>query len=88
MKKKFIKFNKVPTDIANGWTASITTAQSIPNGINSTAIGESVVYKTKDEAWNSIKKSANKLDFENDNITLNLVEVSSLEEVMKIISEM
>jgi hypothetical protein len=88
MKKIFIKFNKVTTDFANGWTASIAPAHGKPNGINSIAMGESEVFKTKDEAWKSIEKGANKLDFENDNITLNLVKVTSLEDVMKIVSEM
>ncbi|HNY37224.1 MAG TPA: hypothetical protein PKI73_04480 [Petrotogaceae bacterium] len=59
----------------DGWCASIATARASKGAKNEVAIGESEIYPDKEAAWNSIQKSAQKLDYANDEIYLNAKKV-------------
>lgn len=59
----------------DGWCASIAIARASKEAKNEVAIGESEIYPNKEAAWNSIQKSAQKLDYENDEIYLNAKKV-------------
>jgi hypothetical protein len=51
MRKVFINLNQT-TDgiIPNGWTASVAIAHGA-QGQNQIAIGDSIIYNTKEQAW-------------------------------------
>jgi hypothetical protein len=59
----------------DGWCASIAIARVPKGSKNEITMGESEVYPNKEAAWNSIQKSALKLDYENDDIYLNTKKV-------------
>lgn len=88
MKKIFINLKQVTGGFANGWTASVAIAHGGKNGQNEIAIGESIIYPTKQQAWESIKDRVNNLDFENDEIYFNYQRVHSLEEVERLVEEL
>lgn len=88
MRKVFINLSQTTGGPVNGWTASIAIAYGGENGQNEIAIGESVIYSTKQQAWESIKRRAEKLDYENDEIYFNYSRVNSFEEVEQLVEQL
>ena len=80
MKKIFTNLAQVTGDFSNGWTASIAISHGGQNGQNEIAIGESIIYSNKEQAWDSIKKGVVKLDFEKSEIYFNNKRVQSFKE--------
>lgn len=77
MKKVFINLNQTTGGIIpNGWTASVAIARQVP-GQNQVAIGESIIYNTKQQAWDSIADRAINLDYNADEIFFNYRKVDS-----------
>jgi hypothetical protein len=78
MRKVFINLNQTNGGIIpNGWTASVAIAHRAP-GQNQVAIGESIVYNTKQQAWASIRNRVENIDYEADEIFFNYQRVTSL----------
>ena len=67
----------------DGWCASIATVRKV--GDKEISMGESIVYQNKETAWNSIKKEAQNLDYENDKILFNHKTVGSYDELEKLV---
>jgi len=88
MRKVFVNLSQVSGSFANSWTASVAIAHGGKNGQNEIAIGESVIYSTKQQAWESIKKSVEKLDFEKDEIYFNYKRVQSYTEVKQLVGQL
>ena len=83
MRKIFINLNQTSGGIIpNGWTASIATAYGA-TGQNKVAIGESIIYNTKQQAWDSIRNNAENLDYETDEIFFNYEKVENFASVEK-----
>lgn len=81
MRKIFINLNQTSGGIIpNGWTASVAIAYG-GKGQNKVAIGESIIYNTKQQAWDSIRKDAENLDYETDEIFFNYKRVEKFESV-------
>ena len=62
-----------------GWSASIARTQT--KGDKEIAMGESILYPTKEAAWESIQKKAETLDYENDEILINSKPVGSFSDL-------
>jgi hypothetical protein len=85
MRKVFINLNQTTGGIIpNGWTASVAIAHRNP-GQNQVAIGESIIYNTKQQAWNSIRNCAENLDYEADEIFFNYQRVDSFARVEQMV---
>lgn len=82
MKKIFINLNQ-NTAVITGWTASISTAYEPKGAKSAVAIGESEIYNTKQQAWATIEKRASELDYVNNKVKFNNVDVSSYEDVLQ-----
>jgi hypothetical protein len=77
MTKVFINLNQTTGGIIpNGWTASVAIAHGAP-GKNQVAIGESIIYNTKQQAWDTIRNRAENLDYVADEIFFNYQRVDS-----------
>lgn len=59
----------------DGWCASIARVNAPKGAKIEISMGESEIYTSKEAAWGSIQKNAEKLDYENDEIKLNLKKV-------------
>ena len=85
MRKIFINLNQTYGGIiSNGWTASVAIAHG-GNGHNQIAIGESIIYNSKQQAWDSIRNSAENLDYEADEIFFNFQRVNSFAAVEQMV---
>lgn len=66
-----IHVNLHQTHEPDGWAASIARSY-VPRGSkNEMATGESEIYPNKESAWNTIKKDAKNLEYENNDVYLN-----------------
>jgi len=81
MTKYYVKLNLAKVELDDGWTASVGTVYGGKNGQNEVAIGESVIYKTKQKAWKNIEMRVKRLNYEDDEIFFNLSRVHSFEEI-------
>lgn len=71
MKKIFINLNQINGEvIPNGWTASVAIVQGAP-GKNKVATGESIIFNSKQQAWDSISNRVESLDYAADEISFN-----------------
>ncbi len=85
MRKVFINLNQTTGGIIpNGWTASVAIAHGAP-GQNQVAIGESIIYNTKQQAWDTIRNRAENLDYEADEIFFNYHRVDSFVTVQQMV---
>jgi hypothetical protein len=85
MKKVFINLNQTTGGIIpNGWTALVAIAQGVP-GQNQVAIGESIIYNTKQQAWDTVRTRAENLDYEADEIFFNYQRVYSFVKVEQMV---
>ena len=66
-----IYVNLYQTEKPDGWAASIARPYTKKGAKTEVAIGESVIYASKDVAWKSIQKDTKNLDYENDDIYFN-----------------
>jgi hypothetical protein len=80
MKKIFINLNQNTAGI-KGWTASISVARMRKGAKTAVATGESELYTTKQQAWASIKKRAEGLDYVNNEVSFNYAAVTSYQDV-------
>lgn len=88
MRQVFINLNQTTGGITpNGWTASFTSAHGAP-GQNKVTIGESIIYNTKQQAWDSIRNRAENLDYEVDEIFFNHQRVDSFATVEQMVNAM
>jgi hypothetical protein len=77
MRKAFINLNQTAGGIIPyGWTASVAIAQGA-TGQNQVAIGESIIYNSKQQAWDTIRNHAENLDYQADEIFFNYRRVDS-----------
>lgn len=83
MNKQIITIKKSSDGSVGNWKASVAKGYAPKGAKSSVALGESEIYQTKDEAWASIQKRVEKLDYENDDIIFNQDKVSSYEEVQQ-----
>lgn len=81
MAKYFVNLTHNQTPV-EGWTASVARAYTAKNAPNEVAIGESIIYPSKENAWESIQSHVQKLDYEQDEIWFNHRPVRSYEEVL------
>jgi hypothetical protein len=65
----------------DGWTASVARSYAPKGAKSAVAIGESEIYPTKEGAWNTIKKDAKNLEYDNDEIYLNGKKVSDYDDL-------
>ena len=85
MIKVFINLNHTTGGIIpKGWTASVAIAHGAP-GQNQVAIGESIIYNTKQQAWDTIRDRAENLDYEADEIFFNYQRVNSFVTVQQMV---
>lgn len=78
MRKVFINLKQTTGGIIpNGWTASVAIAYGGAPGQNQVAIGESIIYNNKQQAWETIRNRAENLDYEADEIFFNYQRVDS-----------
>ena len=85
MIKVFINLNQTTGGIIpKGWTASVAIAHGAP-GQNQVAIGESIIYNTKQQAWDTIRDRAENLDYEADEIFFNYQRVNSFVTVQQMV---
>lgn len=85
MRKVFINLNQTTGGIIPyGWTASVAIAHGAP-GQNQVAIGESIIYNTKQQAWDTIRNRAENLDYEADEIFFNYHRVDSFVTVQQMV---
>ncbi len=85
MRKIFINLNQTNGGIIeNGWTASVAIAHGADGG-NQIAIGESIIYNSKEQAWESISTRAENLDYEEGEIFFNYQRVDSFEVVEQMV---
>jgi hypothetical protein len=85
MRKVFINLHQTTGGIIpNGWTASVAIAHGTP-GQNQIAIGESIIYSTKQQAWDSITNRAKNLDYEVDEIFFNYQRVDNFATVEQMV---
>ncbi len=77
MRKVFINLNQTSGgEIPNGWTAYIAIAnRATGQNHNEVAIGESVIYQTKQLAWKSIRNRVENLDYETHEVFFNYLRV-------------
>lgn len=77
MRKVFINLNQTSGgEIPNGWTASVAIAiRTTGQNHTEVAIGESIIYETKQLAWESIKNRAENLDYETHEVFFNNLRV-------------
>lgn len=86
MKKIFININQTSGGIIpNGWTASVAIAHGATGQQNQVAIGESIIYNTKQQAWVSIRNRAENLDYETDEIFFNYQRVENFATVEQMV---
>ena len=85
MKQIFIKLNQEPAP-DNGWTASIATALKPKNSEISIVIGESVIHRTKEQAWGTISRRAFGLDYINNEVKFNNTLVTSYAQVLVLVN--
>ncbi len=77
MRKVFINLNQTTGGIIpNGWTASVAIAHGAL-GQNQVTIGESIIYNTKQQAWDTVRNRAETLDYEEHEIFFNYQRVNS-----------
>jgi hypothetical protein len=85
MRKVFINLNQTTGGIIpNGWTASVAIAHGAP-GQNHVAIGESIIYNTKHQAWDTVRNRAENLDYDADEIFFNYQRVDSFVTVEQLV---
>lgn len=75
-------------DPAVGWQASVAKQYVLKGAKSSVALGESEFYATKEQAWESIQKRVEKLDFVNDEVNFNREKVNSYDEVQQKVEEL
>jgi len=82
MAKYFVNLTHNQTPV-EGWTVSVARAYTVKNAPNAVAIGESIIYPSREKAWESIQAGVEKLDYEHDEIMFNNRPVESYEEVLE-----
>ena len=76
-----IHVNVNQTTNPDGWTASVARSYAPKGAKSAVAIGESEIYPNKEAAWNTIKKTAKDLEYDNDEIYLNGKKVSDYDDL-------
>ena len=71
-----------------GWMAGIGRPQNLNRGETEIVTSESLLYPTKDKAWDSIKSDVEKLDFNKEQVIFNQTNVSSLQDVKDAIEKL
>jgi hypothetical protein len=85
MSKVFINLNQTNGgEIPNGWTASVALAHGAP-GQNQIAIGESIIYNTKQQAWDTVRNRSENLDYATDEVFFNYQRVESFVTVVQMV---
>jgi hypothetical protein len=85
MRRVFINLNQTKGGITpNGWTASVAIAHGAL-GQNQIAIGESIIYYSKQQAWDTIRNRVENLDYETDEIFFNYHRVDSFVTVQQMV---
>jgi hypothetical protein len=85
MSKVFINLNQTNGgEIPNGWTASVALAHGAP-GQNQIAIGESIIYNTKQKAWGTVRNRSENLDYATDEVFFNYQRVESFVTVVQMV---
>jgi hypothetical protein len=85
MSKVFINLNQTNGgEIPNGWTASVALAHGAP-GQNQIAIGESIIYNTKQQAWDTVRNRSENLDYATEEVFFNDQRVKSFETVVQMV---
>lgn len=78
-----ISVNKTtnPLDANNeGWNASISRLQTDSETGTGILQGESLIYNTKIQAWETIRTRAERLDYANDKVHVNRTPVNSFQD--------
>ncbi|ELR68981.1 hypothetical protein C900_05539 [Fulvivirga imtechensis AK7] len=83
MNKYQITVRKSSVGSAGGWIATVAKQYAPKGAKSSVALGESEIYATKQEAWTSIQKRVEKLDFEGNEVHFNSEKINSYEEVQQ-----
>lgn len=76
------------TKTLNGWTAGVGRPRKSTDGKTAITMTESLIYPTKEQAWETIKKQVENLDFDKESVVFNQQEVTSLQEVQDAINEL
>ena len=85
MRTIFINLNQTSGGIIpKGWTASVAIAHKV-NRQNEFAIGDSIIYDTKKEAWESIRNRVENLDYKTDEIFFNYQRVDNFATVEQMV---
>lgn len=71
---------------AAGWAASMGIAFGIPDSKNQIAWGESLIYPTKEAAWDTIASKVERLDFSQDHIYFNHEHVTDHGRILSIVA--
>lgn len=88
MKKSIvINIGRVTQGISrNGWHASV--AQVFTGSGSRIAQGESEFYSSKETAWASIRAQVESLDYTNNEVRLNGIQVTSAQQVAQLVHQM